>query len=416
MKNNFLLAIERLANNKILLMMGIIIVAFNLRPAITSVGPMINLIRSDTGISYGIAGLLTTLPLIAFALISSLAPRMGNRWGNELVILIGLICLGVGISIRSFGIISTLFFGTALIGIGMAIANVLLPGIVKKKFPGKIGLMTGIYSAAMGISASLAPGLSTILSNQLHMGWEKSLFIWGVLVIVGMIIWFPQIFHQKQSAANLNVEKQSSFWFSPVAWQVTLFMGFQSFIFYCMVTWLPELLHSRGLTLAAAAWLLTIFQIVGIPAQFITPIVAGRLSNQKIIAWIIGIINLFGLAGLFLSSNMIMIYLSVIAVGFSQGGALSYALALFGLRTTNGIQAATLSGMAQSVGYLLAALGPLTLGILYDRLHSWTLPLGILFTCAIIMTIVGVAAGRDKVVIPIETNNCNTLVEDGVKG
>ncbi|WP_338469659.1 hypothetical protein R4Z10_12640 [Niallia sp. XMNu-256] len=276
--------------------------------------------------------------------------------------------------------------------------------------------MTGVYSGALGTSASLAPIFSTVLVNKYQLDWEHSLIIWGILVMVGMVIWFPQIFQQSRRAPLPQIEKQISLWFSPLAWQVTLFMGFQSFIFFCMIAWLPEILQNQGVELTTAAWLLTVFQMSGIPFQFITPILAGRLTNQKIIALIIGILNIMGILGLFLSNHPVFTYGCIIVIGISQGGALSYALTLFGLRTTSESQAAVLSGMAQSVGYLLAALGPLTLGILYDQLHNWTLPFVILITFSILMTIVGVAAGHDKVVSPLNRLERRNVVEKNLKG
>lgn len=178
---------------KWLFIIGLIVVALNLRPAITSVGPIIQDIRSDTGVSNGVAGMLTTVPLLAFAILSPFAPKWGRKLGNERAIWVGLWILGVGIVIRPFASISFLFIGTVLVGAGVAIINVLLPGIVKRRFPAKIGLMTGVYSMSMGLAASLGSGLSVPMSQQLHLGWENGLRFWVIIVIIGLLVWLPQL-------------------------------------------------------------------------------------------------------------------------------------------------------------------------------------------------------------------------------
>jgi MFS transporter, CP family, cyanate transporter len=400
---------EKLSSNRILLFIGIVFVAFNLRPAITSVGPLVNTIRIDTGLSYGLAGLLTTFPLIAFALISPLAPKLGQKHGNELMVFLGLIILAIGIFFRSTGVVTPLYVGTILVGIGIAVGNVLIPSIIKYRYPAKIGMMTGLYSAAMGVFASFSPGLSTVLSPKI--GWENTLSIWGILVIVGCIIWVPQIMGKKSVKREKLSAKPTSVWGSALAWQVTLFMGLQSTIFYCLVAWLPEILIASGMNHITAGWLQSLFQFIGIPAQFIIPLVAVKLLNQKPIAIFIGILSIFGFLGLMISNHIVIITLSIILIGLSQGAALSYALALFSLRTTNGQQAANLSGMAQSIGYLIAAIGPFTLGLMFDAYHSWVLPLSIIMVCSIMMTIFGVIAGRDKVITPLEEHQPNRMVE-----
>jgi MFS transporter, CP family, cyanate transporter len=384
---------------KVLLFMGIIFVSFNLRPAITSVGPLIGLIREDTGISNSLAGLITTLPLVAFAAISPLAPKIAKRFGSERSILLGLIVLGMGILIRSIGILTPLYIGTILIGIGIAICNVLLPGIVKHKFPGKVGLLTGSYTLSMAFWSGLAPGLSFPLAEKLHLGWQMSLGIWIVLLLLAIGFWLPLIWRNNEGTSRPagNIAN-SSIWTSAIAWQVTLFMGLQSMVFFSFSTWLPEILHNQGLSITAAGWVVTLMLFCGLPANFLIPVLADRLPNQKGIALGIGLFCFTGIIGLLFGGNSLILIISSILIGIALGAAISHALILISLRAESASQAADLSGMAQSVGYILAAIGPFILGYLYDVYSSWTFPLILLAVVSILFTIAGIGAGRNQYV------------------
>lgn len=382
------------------LMAGIIFVAFNLRPAITSVGPLIGAIRDETGISNSAAGLLTTLPLVAFALLSPFVPRIAQKLGSEWSILLGLTILGAGIAARSLGMLPPLYIGTVLIGLGVGLCNVLLPGMVKEKFPQKVGLLTGIYTFSMGICAGLAPGFSIPLAENLGLGWRLSLGVWTILIFIAIIVWLPQIRERKKKTAAPKVSApKGSIWSSPIAWQVTLFMGLQSMVYFSATTWLPEILHSQGREIAAAGWMVTVLQFSGLPVNFIIPVLADRLPNQKGIALGIGLFTFAGLMGLLMNVNAIISNISIVLLGIGLGAAISHSLTLIGLRAENAKQAASLSGMAQSVGYLLAAAGPILIGSLYDLFHSWTVPLIFLMIITAIFTISGIGAGRDQFVL-----------------
>lgn len=381
---------------KILLVLGIIFVAFNLRPSITSVGPLIGWIRADLDISNGTAGFLTTLPLIAFALLSLAAPQLSRKWGNELIIFAGLIILTSGILIRSTGTILGAFFGTSLVGIGIAIGNVLLPVIVKEKFPERVGLMTGVYTTSMATFAAVGSGVSIPLAEKLHLGWQSSLAFWAVFAISAIFIWLPQLkrYNKRPSVQPVSIATgQGSLWRSPLAWQVTFFMGLQSFLFYCTVAWLPAILQSHEINEGAAGWLVSVMQFISLPTTFITPVIANRLPHQKGIAIVIGIIQLAGILGLFASETSLLI-ISIVLNGIAQGASISLALSLLGMRTTNAGEAARLSGMSQSIGYVLAAIGPILLGFLFDWTHSWSSSLVLLSLATIFMTFAGIGAGR----------------------
>lgn len=386
---------------KVLLIMGIIFIAFNMRSAITAVGPLIGEIRKDLMISNGVAGILTTLPLISFGVFSILAPKFGARYGNERTLFAGLVVLMVGVLLRSAGMTVALFVGTALIGVGIAICNVLLPSLVKQKYPTKIGLMTSMYSTAMNIFAALASGISIPLAVGLGLGWEMSLMTWSVLAFVAILIWIPQLRqngrpqHSKQPSAKGN----KSIWSSTIAWQVTLFMGLQSFLFYSVIAWMPEILRSYGMSVSMAGWMLSITQFCGLPATFLAPVLAEKFRNQKGLVAVIGVLYGIGISGLFFGGNIIVLSISVVLIGIGQGACISLALALIGLRSVNAYQAAALSGMAQSIGYLLAATGPILIGSLFDHTDSWTLSIILLLIVLVITVVAGIGAGRNRFVL-----------------
>ncbi|WP_044747358.1 CynX/NimT family MFS transporter [Bacillus alveayuensis] len=378
---------------------GIIFAAFNLRPAITSVGPLIGYIREDLGISNGVAGLLTTIPLIVFAVLSPLAPKFASRYGNETAIFAGLVVLLAGMIIRTFGAMIGLLLGTVLIGVGIAIGNVLLPGIVKERFPDKIGLMTSVYSTAMGMLAGIASGLAIPLSEGLKFGWKNALLFWAMFVILAICLWFPLISGKQRSAEPPTVHISNVFLLrSPLAWQVTFFMGLQSFLFYSMVAWLPEILQADGLSASTAGWMLFLVQIAGLPATFAAPALSDKYADQRRIVAVLGAIYLAGLVGLLYGGPLLLIVFWIILIGIGQGASIGLVLALFGLRTRSSEQASALSGMAQSIGYLLAAFGPILIGVLYDKTHSWVVPILLFIAVCVMMIIAGLNAGRNKYV------------------
>ncbi|MFC5628665.1 CynX/NimT family MFS transporter [Aliibacillus thermotolerans] len=384
----------------VLLICGILFISFNLRPSITSVGPLVPIIRDSTGMSNGVAGLLTAIPLLSFALFSLIAPKLGIRFGSHVSIFAALIILTGGIFIRSIGITFLIFAGTALVGIGIAICNVLLPGVIKLNFPQKVGVMTSIYTASMGLFASIGSGVSIPLSESLGLGWQWALAIWSVLTIIALFVWFPQIKRdkhiEKPSKMEWNTNLSESIWASPLAWCVTLFMGFQSFLFYSVITWIPDVLQELGMNLSLAGGMLFLLQLVGIPFSFAAPILADKMTTQKPI--VLGICTLYvlGFLGLIFYPTIPIIITAVIFIGIAQGAAISLALTLISLRAKTAKHASLLSGMAQSFGYFLAAIGPILLGILYDIYHTWSPFLYILLCVSFIILFFGMKGSVNR--------------------
>ena len=377
-------------------MLGFVLLATNLRSALTSVAPLIGQIRTDTGISNGLAGLLTTLPLLAFAVLSPITPRLGRRFGMERVLLASMLVLAAGILLRSAGAAATLFLGTAVLGAAIAIGNVLLPGLVKRDFPERAGLMTSTYSTAMAISAAVAAGVSFPIAYQTGIGWQASLALWAVLALVAAVAWLPQI----RSARPTNASDEtshgiSSLWRSPLAWQVTLFMGLQSLVYYVTLTWLPEILQEEaGMSASQAGWMLALAQAVGIATMSLAPVLADRRPSQQGVVVAAVTLSGAGTLGLLFAADAATV-VWVVLLGLGQGACFSLALTLFALRAPDSEHTAALSGMAQSVGYLLAAAGPFLFGVLRDATHAWTVPLVLLFAVAVCLLITGLGAARD---------------------
>lgn len=383
-----------------LLIVGIIFIASTLRAPLTSVGSLIGSIRDDLQISNTLSGMLTTLPLIAFALFSPIVPKLGRKYGINRVVLFSVIFLTAGITIRSLSGIGTLFIGTAIIGLAISVSNVLLPSLVKKEFTNHLGTMTGVYSISMNLTGAIASGISVPIAVGLGFGWSGALGIWGILSIIALFVWFPQIRHEKNKAkanSNESIGESVNIWRSKLAWQVTLFMGLQSMFFYVLITWLPEILKPQGISPGQSGWLLSLMQLAMLPFTFIVPIIAGRMSSQRSLVLVTAGLFLTGIIGLQYGSIQ-LVYLWVILLGIGIGFAFSLAMMFFSLRSESAIQAADLSGMAQSIGYLLAAIGPTFFGFLYDVTNNWTIPLLLLAGVSILILIFGLGAARDQVV------------------
>ncbi|XOK63259.1 CynX/NimT family MFS transporter [Paenibacillus elgii] len=380
-----------------LLILGIVLIAANLRAPLTAVGPIIGEIRGETGISNTWAGMMTTLPLLAFALLSPLSPRIARRLGMEHTLFAGLIVLLAGILLRSLSSVAALFAGTALIGVAIAVSNVLVPALIKREFPNNVGTMTGIYSVSMNLCAAIASGVSIPLSQGLGLGWRGALSSWALLAIVSLAAWLPMLRSRQRPQAvqaSGDAKKSDSLWRSPLAWQITLFMGLQSLFFYVNISWFPAILQDRGMSAVSAGWMISIMQFASLPATFFMPILAGRRVDQRGLA--VGVASLFlvGYLGLLLTDTAWLVPIWVVLVGIGAGSGFGLAVMFFALRTKSVRQSAEMSGMAQSFGYLLAAVGPTLFGFIHDATGGWTLPLILLLIAAGGLLLAGLKAGK----------------------
>ncbi len=375
-----------------LLLLAIVLVAVNLRPALASVGPLIDSIRAATGLSNTALGLLTTLPLLAFGLVSPLTPFVTRRLGIGGALAAALVLLGVGAMIRASTASGWLFGGTLLIGIGIALGNVLLPALVKQEFPDHSGPMTSLYSSVMGIGATVAAGISVPLA--LAMGWEAALQVWAIPAFVALAVWLPRLRGSRAERPVWNAAHSiRALGRSPLAWQIALYLGLQSLTFYVILAWLPDLLQSEGMGAAEAGWMLALSQASGIGGSALIPIWAGRKLDQRRIVGVLAAIEAVALAGLLLAgATAAAVWVAML--GFVLGGTFGLSLLFLVLRAPDAQVATALSGMAQSAGYLLAAAGPILFGFLHDATSGWTIPLAFLLVVLAGKLVFGLGAAR----------------------
>ncbi|WP_310833272.1 CynX/NimT family MFS transporter [Paenibacillus pedocola] len=384
-------------SGRFLLVLGILFVAAALRAPFTSVGPLLGLIRDDLGLTNTLAGFITTLPLLAFALLSPFAPQLARRYGLGNILLLAMLALSIGILLRSAAGVVTFFTGTALIGLAIAVCNVLLPGLIKGRFPARIGLLTGMYTVSMNLCAAAASGFSVPLAGIAGFGWRGTLSLWFIVAALSTVFWIPQMKNLVQGNGTRSAAASVNIWRSPLAWQVTLFMGLQSLLYYVLIAWFSVILSERGMSSGHAGWILSLMQLAQLPFTFFVPLWAGRLKNQRGLVLITSILFFLGILGIWLGSSGWMA-LWAVCIGIAGGFAFGLAMMFFSLRTRTFQEASELSGMAQSVGYLLAAAGPALFGLLHDATHSWNAPLALLAAASLLLFVVGMGAGRDRYV------------------
>lgn len=385
---------------RLLLLAGILLIAFNLRPTLASVGPLVDDIRAATGLSSTALGLLTTLPLLAFAAVSALTPWVTRALGFGGALLAGLVLIGAGGVLRAVGGVTLLFAGTALLGVGIALGNVLIPALVKRDFAHRSGSLTGMYSAIMALGASLAAGVSVPLAEVI--GWRGVLAAWALPTIPAILLWIPQLkaSPRPRRAVGESEGPPRRLLRSSLAWQIAAFMGLQSMTFYVLLAWLPDLLQSGGMSASGAGWMLSISQATGILGSAAVPVLAGRLPDQRSSVWLMGAIEAVGLAGLSIDALSGLTWLWVGLMGIALGGTFGLALLFLVVRSPDTETTTRLSGMAQAIGYGLAAVGPVLVGLLYDLTMAWTLPLLFLAVVLIGKVVTGLLAARDAVIEP----------------
>jgi CP family cyanate transporter-like MFS transporter len=402
------------------LMLGIIFIAFNLRAAITSVGPLVSLIRQDLVISNLVAGFITTIPLLFFAIGSVVSSRVGRILGMERALLYALFLIFFGILLRSFTATRGFFIGTALIGLGIALGNVLVPALIKQRFPMHMGLIIGIYSVSLTLMASVSVGISYPLAVLNNTGWKKSLAIWAVMAALAILVWLPQVRKSKMDQGPFTNwqpkgRPEKSVYTSKLAWQITFFNGLQSLLFYCFIAWLPTIVQSGGLYQGSPGTLSLIYLLVSMPANFVIPVLCHRLRNQRLVVLMLCGIYLAGMTLFYFANSLSLLVISIILCGLGMGSCFSYSLALIGLRTSNPQEASALSGMTQAVGYLMAAVGPTLIGGIYDKTEAWTIPMMFLILAILCLLMFGWKAGDNKKIFQENQSKAGKLPDHAVK-
>ncbi|HTD04337.1 MFS transporter [Undibacterium sp.] len=355
-------------SSQILLGASLVLIAFNLRPVFSSLSVLLPEIMTATGLSSASASLLTTLPVLCLGLFAPLAPMLARRFGAERTLLGMLILLAAGTAMRGLASIPLLFFATGLAGGSIAVGNVLLPGLVKRDFPNNTALMMGLYTMSLCAGAAGAAGLTVPMEKILNNSWPMALAVWSLPAIVIALMWAPQALASTRHAQHSGFTVQG-LWRDPLAWKVTLFMGLQSALAYCVFGWLAPILRSRGMDGVTAGLAVSVSVMFQVATCLLVPPLAFRCKNQRLINTALTAIAVTALVAMTvgpISGGWIWLWAGLQGVG--QGGLFAAAMTVIVLRSPDAHIAAHLSSMSQAVGYTLAATGPLMVGLL----HSWT--------------------------------------------
>ena len=380
-----------------MLAVAVILVALNLRPAVTSVAPLLGDMREELGTSATWAGLLTTMPGLCFAAAGLTAPRLSSRFGLGRVISAALVVLTAGLVLRTVDGPHVVIGATLLACAGIALINVLIPVVIKGSFPTRVGLMTGIYTAALqgggALGSAVTPGLEEPLG-----GWRMALAAWAAIAVLALLAWLPASRRHRSSWA-VSTEltgKPRSLLRSRLAWTVTLFFGCQAFLAYIVMGWLPQIFIDNGISKVQAGILVGLVSLIGVPVALIISPLAARSANQS--GWIValGVLGFGGAVGLLVAPAAApWVWSVLIGVGMS---AFSIALTVIALRARNAEDTAQLSGMAQGFGYLFAGLGPFLFGLLHDVSDGWTIPFAMFLVVYVVQIVAGALAGRNRYV------------------
>ncbi|MFI5807324.1 CynX/NimT family MFS transporter [Streptomyces sp. NPDC051561] len=401
-----------------LMVVGLVLAALNLRPAITSLGPLLEEVRQGLGMSGAVAGMVTSIPSLCFAVFGIMAPRLARRFGPSTIVLAGMTAIAIGLFLRPFaGGTAGFLAASALALVGIAVSNILLPAIVKQWFPDRVSTMTGLYSMALALGTSLA-ALSTVpLTKALGGSWQTGLAVWGILAALAVCVWLPlAVRHgrdRKAAAAPAqaetpDVEALESAAETPArapelrmvksrtAWALAFFFGLQATAAYITMGWMPQIFRDAGISAGTSGILLALTMAMGIPLAFVIPRVATRLTHQGPVVLVLGACGLSGYAGLYLApAGGAWIWALLLGV---SNCAFPLALTMIGLRAKSHQGVVKLSAFAQSIGYLISIPGPLLIGVLHDVSGGWGLPIALMAGLMLPQMAVGVLAGRNRTI------------------
>ncbi|CAN5240803.1 MFS transporter [soil metagenome] len=384
-------------SGRLLLAAGIVGTAFCLRLVFASLSVRLPEVASATGLAPWQIGLLTTLPVLCLGLCAPMAPRLARRWGTERSLFGALALIGLGTAGRALGPVWALFSFSILAGAAIATANVLLPTLVKRDFEDRTALLTGAYVTAISGGAALAAAITVPVEAALGGGWRVGLTMWAAPVVAALLLWSPQL-GRKAAAGGGVVLPVAGLWRDPLAWSVALFMGLQSALAFCVLGWLAPILRERGLDAATAGLVLSVLIVVQLATSLTVPAFATRRPSQRMIAVVLSIAGAVGLLGLLLAP-LSGVWVWAVVQGLAQGGLFSLALTMVLLRSPDSHVASHLSGMAQSVGYVPAALAPLGVGLLHQWTGGFQVVAGLVALIGIGLVVTGLIAGKATVVM-----------------
>ncbi|GAA5209471.1 CynX/NimT family MFS transporter [Streptomyces thinghirensis] len=408
-----------------LLLLGIVLAALNLRPAITSLGALLEEVRDGLGMSGSVAGLLTSVPPLCFAVFGVTAPRLARRFGPGAVVCAGMVAITAGLLIRPYaGGTAGFLAATALALMGIAVSNVLMPVIVKRFFPDRVGPMTGLYSMALAFGTSIAAAATVPVTNALGGHWQPGLAVWAALAAAAVLPWIPFVRPRKApstlspaqdapggadeagaepaTARAVRPTEQSAeqpplrITRSRTAWALAVFFGLQATAAYITMGWMAQIFRDAGVSAGTAGLLLAVIMMMGVPLAFVIPRVATRLPHQGPIVLVLGVCGLAGYAGLYFAPAG-GAWAWALLLGISNC-AFPLALTMVGMRARTGAGVAQLSAFAQSTGYLISIPGPLLVGVLYQHSGGWGLPIALMSALMVPQIVVGFLAGRDRTV------------------
>jgi len=398
-----------------LVIVGIVLTALNLRPAITSLGALLEEVRDGLGMSGSFAGLLTSVPPLCFAVFGVMAPRLARRFGPAAVVCAGMVAIAAGLAIRPFaGNTAGFLVASALALMGIAVSNVLMPVIVKRWFPDRVGSMTGLYSMALALGTAAAAAVTVPMTRALGGSWHAGLAVWAGLAAVAVLPWIPLVrargtalsrdatstpasAHGVPSASAAGQEPSAlRITRSRTAWALAVFFGLQATAAYITMGWMAQIFRDAGVPAGTAGLLLAVTMVMGVPLAFVIPRLATRLPHQGPIVVALGVCGLVGYAGLYLAPAG-GAWAWALLLGIANC-AFPLALTMVGMRARTGAGVAQLSAFAQSTGYLISIPGPLLVGVLYQHSGGWGLPIALMAGLMIPQIVVGILAGRDRTV------------------
>lgn len=384
-------------NKKLLLTLTIIFIAANLRGPLTMVGPLIPSMKESFTSGNSLFGILTSIPLFVFGIISIIAPKLDNKFGKRITITTSLSLLLIGLLIRSLGSVSSLLIGSILVALGIGISNVLLPSIIVEGAPKKdVGRLTGTFTTTMGLFGSIASGLSIFLASIV--GWQFALEIFVITAIIALVLWltYSKTVEGIEREEQLEPEIKLSYLLkSKLVWSIALFMGVQSWIAYALFAWVPSILIDRGMSSNFSAIALMIIQLCSMPTMYIIPIIAGKKKSQSMFVAITTIIGFIGCLSLF-AANPIILTVGLVLIGIGQGASLSFSYLFFTVRTNSAKETSSLSGISQTIGYFIASTGPIIFGYIHDITNLWNGSLIFILFMHVILLFEGILSGRNK--------------------
>ncbi|MGW3954007.1 CynX/NimT family MFS transporter [Streptomyces sp. NPDC004752] len=387
-----------------LVVVGIVLAAVNLRPAITSLGALLEEVRDGLGMSGSVAGLLTSVPPLCFAVFGVTAPRLARRFGPGAVVCAGMAAITAGLIIRPYvGGTAGFLAASALALMGIAVSNVLMPVIVKRWFPDRVGSMTGLYSMALALGTSLAAAVTVPMTDALGGSWRVGLAVWAALAAVAVLPWLPLVRDRQPAPARQPAHEADQRAAAPLritrsrtAWALAVFFGLQATAAYITMGWMAQIFRDAGVSAGTAGLLLAVTMVMGVPLAFVIPRLATRMPHQGPIVLALGVCGLAGYTGLYLAPAG-GAWAWALLLGIANC-AFPLALTMVGMRARTGTGVAQLSAFAQSTGYLISIPGPLLVGVLYQHSGGWGLPIALMAGLMVPQMAVGILAGRDRTV------------------